>query len=107
MVLLAHTAHDAQLQDLYLAMTEQFAAALCFYEKNGFVGLVEEALPKTFPRIPPEIRFYRRTLSCAGRAAMNCWQEPLPIPGEHQSGGTSSDLLRATRFFAAAHGKMH
>lgn len=59
---LVQSASDAQMQDLYLATTEQFAAALRFYEKNGFVGIAKGALPEAFPRIPPETRFYHRTL---------------------------------------------
>lgn len=59
---LLQSARDAQLRDLYLATTGQFAAALRFYEKNGFVSIAKEALPEAFPRIPPETHFYHRTL---------------------------------------------
>lgn len=60
---LVQSATDAGMQDLYLATTEQFAAALHFYEKNGFVGIPLQALPEAFPRIPQETRFYHRSLS--------------------------------------------
>lgn len=60
---LVQSATEAQVQDLYLATTGQFAAALRFYEKNGFVGIAPQALPEAFPRIPPETRFYHRVLS--------------------------------------------
>ncbi len=60
---LVQSASDAQVQDLYLATTAQFAAALRFYEKNGFVGVDMQALPEAFPRIPQETRFYHRVLS--------------------------------------------
>lgn len=59
---LVQSATDTGMQDLYLATTEQFAAALHFYEKNGFVSIAKEALPEAFPRIPQETRFYHRPL---------------------------------------------
>ncbi len=60
---LVQSATATGLQDLYLATTEQFAAALHFYEKNGFVSIAQAALPEAFPRIPQETRFYHRVLS--------------------------------------------
>lgn len=60
---LVQAASGAKLQELYLGTTEQFAAACCFYEKNGFARVALAALPEAFPRIPPETRFYRRPLS--------------------------------------------
>ena len=59
---LVQSATGAEVQDLYLATTEQFVAALRFYEKNGFVRIAAEALPGAFPRIAPETRFYHRHL---------------------------------------------
>ncbi|MFZ6749486.1 GNAT family N-acetyltransferase [Undibacterium sp. Ren11W] len=53
-------ADAAQMQSLYLATTEQFAAACRFYEKNGFTQVTLASLPAAFPRIPQETRFYRR-----------------------------------------------
>ena len=62
LVRLVQSATSAGVQDLYLATTEQFVAALRFYEKNGFVRIAPEALPEAFPRIAPETRFYHRHL---------------------------------------------
>lgn len=59
---LVQVAIDAQLHDLYLATTERFAAALRFYEKNGFTSVTLAQLPEAFPRIPQETRFYHRVL---------------------------------------------
>ncbi len=59
---LLQSADAAGLHDIYLATTEQFAAALRFYEKNGFVPVAMDALPDAFPRIPQETRFYHRSL---------------------------------------------
>lgn len=59
---LVQSATGAEVQDLYLATTEKFVAALRFYEKNGFVSVTPDQLPAAFPRIPPETRFYHRAL---------------------------------------------
>jgi GNAT superfamily N-acetyltransferase len=53
----------ANLLGLYLATADQFAAALRFYEKNGFVDIDPTLLPEAFPRIPQETRFFHRALS--------------------------------------------
>jgi N-acetylglutamate synthase-like GNAT family acetyltransferase len=59
---LVHSTRETGRRDLYLATTEQFAAACRFYEKNGFTALAREQLPQAFPRIPQETRFYHRAL---------------------------------------------
>ena len=59
---LLQSATDADVRDIYLATTEKFAAALRFYEKNGFVRVDQSLIPETFPRIPQETLFFRRTL---------------------------------------------
>jgi N-acetylglutamate synthase-like GNAT family acetyltransferase len=59
---LVQSATGDEVQDLYLATTEKFVAALRFYEKNGFARIAPEVLPEAFPRIAAETRFYHRAL---------------------------------------------
>lgn len=60
---LVQSATGAEVQDLYLATTEKFVAALRFYEKNGFVRVAPKALPEAFPRIAAETLFCHRALA--------------------------------------------
>jgi N-acetylglutamate synthase-like GNAT family acetyltransferase len=60
---LVRSATSAEVKELYLGTTEKFVAAHMFYEKNGFVRVVPESLPKAFPRMSLDTRFYRRALS--------------------------------------------
>jgi len=55
-------AQAAELREIFLGTTEQFAAACRFYEAQGFEALSESALPPSFPRLAPETRFYRLAL---------------------------------------------
>lgn len=54
---------------LTLGTIERFAAALRFYEREGFAPLAAEALPAGFPRMAVDNRFFRLELSAAGTAA--------------------------------------
>ena len=49
--------------ELYLGTTERLVAAHRFYEKNGFVQVAPESLPKAFPRMSLDTRFYYRALA--------------------------------------------
>ena len=49
--------------DIYLGTTEAFVAAHRFYEKNGFTEIPPSALPKDFPIMAVDRRFYRLSLS--------------------------------------------
>lgn len=51
-------AQQQQLQQIYLGTTAQFLAAQRFYEKNGFVELAKEALPKSFPVMQVDSKFF-------------------------------------------------
>lgn len=61
--LLLQTAFDhAKSQDvgeIFLGTTAKFLAAHRFYEKHGFELVDAHALPKTFPRMEVDTRFYR------------------------------------------------
>ena len=55
-------AKSKSCSNIYLGTTAAFLAAHRFYEKNGF-ALVEAAdLPKSFPRMAVDTRFYRLEL---------------------------------------------
>jgi N-acetylglutamate synthase-like GNAT family acetyltransferase len=46
------------LARVYLGTTEKFRAAHRFYEKSGFALVPESALPRNFPRMKLDTRFY-------------------------------------------------
>ena len=48
---------------IYLGTTTKFLAAHRFYEKNGFTEVPKSALPKTFPVMAVDSKFYRLSLS--------------------------------------------
>ncbi len=52
-------AREKGLDAIYLGTTAQFVAAHRFYEKNGFVEVTKDALPKSFPVMGVDSRFYR------------------------------------------------
>ena len=60
---LIRSATSAHVEELYLGTTERFVAAHRFYEKNGFIQIAPDSLPKAFPRMSLDTRFYRRSLS--------------------------------------------
>lgn len=60
---LVRSATRAKVNELYLGTTERFVAAHRFYEKNGFVQVAPESLPKAFPRMSLDTRFYYRALA--------------------------------------------
>ncbi|MBP2630595.1 MAG: GCN5-related N-acetyltransferase [Firmicutes bacterium] len=47
------------MQDIYLGTTEKFLAAHRFYEKNQFIQLLKENLPRNFPVMKVDTRFYK------------------------------------------------
>jgi N-acetylglutamate synthase-like GNAT family acetyltransferase len=57
---------DRGVDEVWLGTTEKFLAAHRFYEKNGFDRVAPQALPRSFPVMAVDTRFYRRSL---GRAA--------------------------------------
>ena len=50
------------LRAVYLGTTDKFLAAHRFYEKHGFELVAPETLPKSFPRMSVDSRFYRLKL---------------------------------------------
>jgi len=50
------------IKDVYLGTTEMFSAAHRFYEQNGFHQVLKSELPKTFPLMTVDTRFYLRKL---------------------------------------------
>jgi len=48
--------------DVYLGTTGAFLAAHRFYEKNGFTELAKSELPRTFPVMSVDTKFYVRKL---------------------------------------------
>jgi len=57
-VLLGH-AKVRGFSEIFLGTTAAFGAAHRFYEKNGFSLIAAEDLPKGFPRMDVDTRFYR------------------------------------------------
>jgi N-acetylglutamate synthase-like GNAT family acetyltransferase len=47
------------ITSIYLGTTAKFLAAHRFYEQNGFVEISPEALPKSFPRMVVDTKFYK------------------------------------------------
>jgi len=60
--LLQH-ARDHRLREIYLGTTSKFLAAHRFYEKMGFALVDETDLPRSFPRMKVDTRFYRCRLA--------------------------------------------
>ena len=48
--------------ELFLGTTEKFIAAQRFYEKNGFIEINKKDLPKAFPVMDVDVKFYKFTI---------------------------------------------
>lgn len=46
------------IQEILLGTTEKFIGAQRFYEKNGFVEIQKKYLPKAFPVMEVDVKFY-------------------------------------------------
>ena len=57
--LFLHAAEQG-LTDIFLGTTDKFLAAHRFYEKNGFGEIHQRDLPRSFPRMAVDSKFYRR-----------------------------------------------
>ena len=53
-------ANKKGIKEIFLGTTEQFLGAQKFYEKNGFVELNKNDLPKNFPIVPVDVKFYKK-----------------------------------------------
>ncbi|GAE30498.1 GNAT family N-acetyltransferase [Halalkalibacter hemicellulosilyticus] len=56
-------AKERSMEIVYLGTTEQFLAAHRFYEKNGFTPIEMNELPKTFPVLQVDRKFYKYVVS--------------------------------------------
>ncbi|MFA9456862.1 GNAT family N-acetyltransferase [Halalkalibacter sp. AB-rgal2] len=52
-------AKERSIEIVYLGTTEQFLAAHRFYEKNGFITIDMDDLPKAFPVLEVDRKFYK------------------------------------------------
>lgn len=52
-------ARNKNITDIFLGTTEKFTRAQRFYEKNGFVEIPKPSLPKEFPVMEVDVKFYR------------------------------------------------
>jgi N-acetylglutamate synthase-like GNAT family acetyltransferase len=50
-------------KEILLGTTEKFIAASRFYEKNGFTEIDKQLLPKEFPVMEVDVKFYRYRLN--------------------------------------------
>lgn len=50
------------INEIYLGTTEKFVAAQRFYEKNSFIEIQQSNLPKTFPVMTVDVKFYKLIL---------------------------------------------
>jgi len=57
--LFAH-AGEVGVTDIFLGTTDKFLAAQRFYEKNGFAEIPATDLPRAFPRMAVDSKFYQR-----------------------------------------------
>jgi len=52
-------AKQKNITEIYLGTTEKFIGAQRFYEKNGFVEVQKKELPKEFPVMDVDVKFYK------------------------------------------------
>ncbi|HEY6502858.1 MAG TPA: GNAT family N-acetyltransferase, partial [Chitinophagaceae bacterium] len=52
-------ARQKGITEIFLGTTEKFIAAQRFYEKNGFVEIPKQSLPKEFPVMDVDVKFYK------------------------------------------------
>ncbi|WP_454848438.1 GNAT family N-acetyltransferase [Rhizobium binxianense] len=55
-------AQEQGIRDIFLGTTDKFVAAHRFYEKNGFTEIAKKDLPRSFPLMAVDSRFYRLKL---------------------------------------------
>ena len=56
-------ARHKKITEILLGTTEKFVGAQRFYEKNGFVEIPKKDLPKEFPVMDVDVKFYRFSVS--------------------------------------------
>jgi len=55
-------ARQKGVTEIFLGTTEKFIGAQRFYEKNGFIDFQKQDLPKEFPVMDVDVKFYRLTV---------------------------------------------
>jgi N-acetylglutamate synthase-like GNAT family acetyltransferase len=50
------------ISEIFLGTTEKFIRAQRFYEKNDFAEIQKQQLPKEFPVMEVDVKFYRYSL---------------------------------------------
>ena len=55
------------MKEIFLGTTPQFLAAHRFYEKNGFIEIKKDALPKNFPIMEVNTKFYKFELEAISK----------------------------------------
>ena len=55
-------ARSKSITEIYLGTTEKFVRAQRFYEKNGFIQVQKEELPKSFPVMDVDVKFYKYSI---------------------------------------------
>ncbi len=55
-------AYENNFKEIYLGTTSKFLAAHRFYEKNGFILIDKSDLPKKFPVMEVDVKFYKYLL---------------------------------------------
>jgi len=60
--LVAH-AEGHKVKDIFLGTTDKFLAAHRFYEKNRFIEISKGELPRSFPLMSVDTKFYQRTIA--------------------------------------------
>ena len=59
LITLLEWARQKKFKEILLSTTERFIAAQRFYEKNGFTVIEKQLLPKEFPVMEVDVKFYR------------------------------------------------
>jgi N-acetylglutamate synthase-like GNAT family acetyltransferase len=59
-------AQNREICDIFLGTTEKFLAAHRFYEKHGFAEVPKDILPKSFPLMAVDTKFYVIRLASRG-----------------------------------------
>ena len=54
--------NEKETSSIFLGTTDKFLAAQRFYEKNGFVEIDKNLLPKEFPVMSVDVKFYEYVL---------------------------------------------
>jgi N-acetylglutamate synthase-like GNAT family acetyltransferase len=56
-------ARGSGIREIFLGTTEKFTRAQQFYEKNGFEEIPKQELPRNFPVMEVDIKFYRLSVN--------------------------------------------